>query len=588
MSSRPKTSGRNAVPAHLRPVTAASKSLLMVPDLPSTARFGTARPGTRTGLTTAQITVIDRPMTQQGLSGMKTSIQRSQRLVQDKSFFLGLLRTKIKELNNEITRLAKEVDKQNMEQSTYLTYDKRAKALAQEINDLQGELGDYNMLVDKLNTDTDADDVLREYDELKAQNEQESNNVENIFAQRRDKESQIQQLEKEIEEEKGMTGRLVAAMKPEMRDSYLQLKQINAVLQEQMNKFQQEIDAINLKTASLEDEVSMSQVIRRCETVCKYSGIRRKKDNLLEEEKSHGTPAQEQERLLKTVKEDNQEIATMERKTNEFRDKIAKAKEDLLQIEQDLEENQNERSQKYRELRKKDESMTNFLDSFDDNKTKELKRKRELEDAIVSNLQHNGMNLSHFHHIPSQQELMALKDDLSFKENEMEKSKSTSSSLAYEQQRVNMDLQKIEQLEEKIKNEMLGLEKKMKTMEEELVIYNNVNKLKSSTEEKRRSLTEERTQLSKQKEYVRQVLQEEQVQYDSLKGQLNENETHTQLTNLERKWQHVEQTNFAIKEFIASRLSETDYKSLVKTVNKQVADYNGLLQKKIADAMMKR
>ena len=40
----------------------------------------------------AQIKVADRPVTQQGLGGMKTGAKGPNRQVQDRSYFLGLLR----------------------------------------------------------------------------------------------------------------------------------------------------------------------------------------------------------------------------------------------------------------------------------------------------------------------------------------------------------------------------------------------------------------------------------------------------------------------------------------------------------------
>ena len=40
----------------------------------------------------------------------------------------------------------------------------------------------------------------------------------------------------------------------------------------------------------------------------------------------------------------------------------------------DLEENQSERNTKYRELRKREETMDGFLDSFEENKKEELER----------------------------------------------------------------------------------------------------------------------------------------------------------------------------------------------------------------------
>lgn len=593
MNTRPKTSGR--------PPTAATRTFVGVDGRPPpTGRtgttMGTARPGSRANLTTgqgrglsAQITVVDRPMTQQGLGGLKTAPQRNQRQVQDKSYFQGLIRTKVSELNNEIGRLMKEINHLTQEQSTYLTYDKRAKALAQEINDFQGQLGDYNMLVDKLNTDTEVEEVNREYQELKIQNEQESKMVDMIFANKREHEVHIEALEREIEQERNAAEILIASMKPEMRDKYLHLKQSNSVLQEQMEKLQQEMDGVNAKKVALEDEISMSQV--KQEAVTLYEKIREleeKRDSLLEEERTKGTPAQEQERLLKQVKEDNQEIATMERQTNEVIDKMAKLRDELQHVEQDLEENQNERSQKFRELKKRDETMTHFLDTFDDGKGVEIGRKTQLEQSVVEMLERTSRSLSHFHHMPAPHELTSLKDDLSFKEGEMEKSKSTAMSLAHEQQKVSMDLQKIEQLEEKIKDEMEVLEKKMRSMEDEMIVYSDLDKLKTSSDEKQRYLTEERTQLAKQRDYIKQALTELQDQYDHVRTQLNENETHMQLTNLERKWQHVEQTNFAMKEFIATKLAETDYKPISKVVFKQVSEYNQQLQRRISDNLLKR
>ena len=70
------------------------------------------------------------------------------------------------------------------------------------------------------------------------------------------------------------------------------------------------------------NSMSISQLIAMQHPVVLYSSVRLydqlhelevKRDNLLEEAKSKGSPAEEREALLKQVKEDNQEIASMER-----------------------------------------------------------------------------------------------------------------------------------------------------------------------------------------------------------------------------------------------------------------------------------
>ena len=48
----------------------------------------------------------------------------------------------------------------------------------------QGALADYNLLVDKLNTDAERTEITSEVTELKTQNESESRDVDAIFAEK--------------------------------------------------------------------------------------------------------------------------------------------------------------------------------------------------------------------------------------------------------------------------------------------------------------------------------------------------------------------------------------------------------------------
>ncbi|XP_020619601.1 intraflagellar transport protein 74 homolog [Orbicella faveolata] len=84
-----------------------------------------------------------------------------------------------------------------------------------------------------------------------------------------------------------------------------------------------------------------------------------KKQSLIDEmeKENRGTPAEERERLLKQVKEDNQEIARMERKTAELREKIETVNGEIQQLDMDLEEHQGEQNVKYKELKKREETM---------------------------------------------------------------------------------------------------------------------------------------------------------------------------------------------------------------------------------------
>lgn len=546
---------------------------------------GTARPGSRAGemggALNAQIRVAERPMTKQGLTGMRTSAGRGpQRAIYDKSFYMGQLRAKITELAAEIAKMQREVDQFNQENATFLTYEKRAEGLATEIKELQGQLADYNTLLDKINTDTEMDDIVQDFNALKIQNEREQKSIDELFTQRRDKEQQIKQLEIELDQERRMAESLVEDMPPDQRAKYAQLKNVNNSLQAELEQKQQDLDALTTRIQNLEDEVSSSPVKQEAVTLYeKLNELGEKKQSLLDEmeKENKGTPAEERERLLKQVKEDNQEIASMERKTSELREKIETVNGEIQQLDMDLEEHQGERNVKYKELKKREETMDEFLETFEEVKANEQARKQQLESNIVNVLEHMSRGMARTKHLPSPAELQRMKDDLNFKETEMHKSQSTAASLGSEHTRLQMDLEKVEQLETKITTELESLKERIQTMTLELETFSDLDALTDQSEEKKTRLYKEKKTLSARKETFKKHVQSLSSFYDATKSKLMENETHSQLGNLERKWQHHEQNNFVMKEFIATKSLESDYRPLKQNVSEQLEDINKLL-----------
>ncbi|XP_006269048.1 intraflagellar transport protein 74 homolog isoform X1 [Alligator mississippiensis] len=547
---------------------------------------GTPRPGTRAGpmgtggVLSSQIKVADRPVTQQGLSGMKTGMKGPQRQIMDKSYYLGLLRSKISELTTEINKLQKEIEMYNQENSVYLSYEKRAEALAGEIKEFQGQLADYNMLVDKLNTNTDMEEVMNDYNTLKTQNDLESQSMDIIFTERQAKEKLIQGVEEDIEREKQVADDIIKNMSQEDQAKYMEMKATNRKLLQELDAQQQELDAYNMKEESLRAEIAHSQIKQEAvQLYQKLHGLEEHRDQMVAEDRSMGSPQEERERLLKQVKEDNQEIASMERQLTEIKEKINHFNEVIQRLDMDLEEHQEEKNLKYKELKKREESMDNFLESFEKMKNQELERKMQIETNIVALLEHSSRNVNRMKQISSvtTEELKIMQEDLSFKSNEMQKSQSTAKNLSTESQRLQMDLQKMDLLEGKMVDELASLKDKIEQMTKDLEIYNNLPALKASGEEKKKKLQEEKEILTKRRNAFKKIMEQLNTEYEALKKQLQENETHSQLTNLERKWQHHEQNNFVMKEFIATKSQESNYQPIKKNVSKQIADYNKTL-----------
>ncbi|XP_053788272.1 intraflagellar transport protein 74 homolog isoform X1 [Vidua chalybeata] len=559
---------------------------------PSAGRIGTAmppstaRPGSRSGSLTpggvlsSQIKVADRPVTQQGLSGIKTAMKGPQRQIMDKTYYLGVLRSKTNELAIEINKLQEELEMYKQEKSVYLSYEKRAEALAGEIKDFQGQLADYNMVVDILNTSTDMAEVIRDYNMLKVQNDRDTQNIDKIFTERQATEKLIQAVEEDIEHEKVVADDIMKDMSQENQAKYLEIKAANEKLSQELVVQQQELDALNVKEESLRAEIGHSGVKQEAVQLYeKLHELKERRDRMIAEDKNMESPQEERGRLLKQVKDDSQKIASMERQLAEVKEKIDYFKKVIQQLDTDLENHQGEENWKYKELKKREESMDNFLATFEDVKNQESERKAQIEASIVALLEHLSRNLNHMKQISSvtNQELKIMQEDLTFKSNEMQKSQSTAKNLITESQKLQLDLQKMELLEGKMVGELASLKDKIEQTKAELEIYNNLPALKASGEEKKKKLEDDKEKFKKRSRAFKKIMEHLNTEYETLKKELQENETHSQLKNLERKWQHHEQNNFMMKEFIATKSQESDYQPIMKNSRKLVKEYNKAL-----------
>lgn len=532
------------------------------------------------GVLSAQIKVTDRPVTQQGLSGMKTGMKGPQRQILDKSYYLGLLRSKINELTTETSKMLKEIDNYNQENSVYLSYEKRAEGLALEIKDLQGQLADYNMLVDKLNTNTEMEEMINDYNILKAQNDQKAESIDSIFTERREREEAIRAIEENIRRERRVADEVVQSMPTAKQEKYFTMTASNEELLQELAVLQEDLDILLTRKEDYETELAHSQIkqemVRLHETL---SALEMKRDAMETEQKNMGSPQEEREKLFKQVKEDNQEIASMERQLAEIRERTRQVTEEIRQLEQDSEDAQGESHQKYKELKRREEEIDRFAESFEEAKSQEQDKMTQTQENIVSLLEHSSRNMLRLRQMDTvtASELKNMQEVLVSKETDVVQSESTARGLTTQSQSLQQDLEKVQQLESKITAELMVLKEQVSTMESELHTYRDLDTLKMSAEEKKKRLQEERVSLNQRQESFRQLLDELNGKYEALKSKLGENETHSQLANLERKWQHLEQNNFVMKEFIASKSQESDYAPVAKRVTEKVSEYNKML-----------
>jgi intraflagellar transport protein 74 len=113
---------------------------------------------------------MDRPVTQQGLSGLKTGYRNQERMVQDVSYWTSLLHQKMGNINKEVQRMQTEILDYQNESQNGVVFERRSQDLATEIREFQGKLGDYNTLLDHFLTDPELLQVQKLTSELQSSN----------------------------------------------------------------------------------------------------------------------------------------------------------------------------------------------------------------------------------------------------------------------------------------------------------------------------------------------------------------------------------------------------------------------------------
>lgn len=123
---------------------------------PSSGRLATARlrtgaapsgPGTQAaqGLSlNVNVNVADRPVTGQGVVGMKNQGSAG-RIVEDTSFYVGILRKKITDITSETKKLHNIMDNNIKESASLSNLEKKHETLLKNKEMLEGQLADYNL-----------------------------------------------------------------------------------------------------------------------------------------------------------------------------------------------------------------------------------------------------------------------------------------------------------------------------------------------------------------------------------------------------------------------------------------------------------
>lgn len=492
---------------------------------------------------------------------------------------------KIRELTQEIGVIMKDIDTQNKEKATFLHYDKRAKSLAAELTALQAELAEYNLVVDKMTLDVDKDTIEREAKELELMNERGTAEVERMFEQRKQTEQKLRKMEKDIENEKKRTVHLVDGMDPHTKEKYDELLGQKTELQEQAQRMQSELDQLSKEQMHLEEQIALSQVKQEAVKLqVRIVEAEEKRSRMREEERRRLSPEDEKEQLLQRIKRDNTDIAATEARITEKERKMAELELELEQLEADMEDNRSEKQVRYKELRKREETMEQFMSTYEQSKREETEKLEKLERDIVDKLAAVANGVESNEYLTEAEEMAVLRDKFPYNDYEAVHRDDDFEEMKKDYAVMQQTFNKMRILEEKLQLESKQLKEKVKKQQSELITLEDLDGLKTRNEVKRDELVAERQGLVCEETIREDELRTLQAEYDEIGQRLEKYAIYPDISGLEDKLAKLKADNREIEEFISKEKERVNYEPLKEKAFKLINDYSLILRDNLKSA----
>lgn len=195
---------------------------------------------------TTNVKVEERAVTRQGLEGMKAKKEKKmERKIQDKYYFTELFKKKITDIEKEILSVKGEIDSISQDITAYNNLNKTFDVLSKEVQNLEGELADYNLAGDKYRSNMRADDIEPVFNHIKLNNKKKRDDSDYLFLEKAKREEELQRVEYETNMIMQTVEQRLMDLEPEQKIEYEQLREENAQFITGIHNLRDQIGRIN-------------------------------------------------------------------------------------------------------------------------------------------------------------------------------------------------------------------------------------------------------------------------------------------------------------------------------------------------------
>ncbi|XP_001865456.2 intraflagellar transport protein 74 homolog [Culex quinquefasciatus] len=534
----------------------------------SAQRIGTA-------LGNAGNRMTDRPITQHGISGLSTSYGRigtasGNRQIKDKRYWQAVLQSKIQEITQETDKLLKEKKFLDREKSARKLYEKKVKDAAKELTQLQSTLTSMNIALDNCSSGMSRQQLQNETVALRERNERIQEQLEIVFKQRQIKDTENRELEVETEREKNKINEMIYSLSESDQKKYREFQTLSESLKQQNTIFHNQISELEKQKERLNTIIMNSQTRTEAHRLkSKLKELIAKRNQMRDEENNRLSPAQEREKLINEVRSNNQALASIGKQLKIIEDQLNEKKEMLQQIDQDLEEGNSERHIKYKELKKRDEVMSAFMDTFQQSMATEKQNVESLKNQItfaIEQITLQGINMKTLGSDRLESAGFTAKNDLN-----------SHSGLIKEYKKLGIQLKQLQILEKRTIGQLSELRQEETEALGNIQKFSNLEAPRSEAIVKMSELTGTLQELEDKKRVTENVVDEAKKRNQEIKINLKSNETYRQISHLEDKLVDLIKENKSMQDVVEQLQKECDYSVLQHDVEQLLDEHNNLL-----------
>jgi intraflagellar transport protein 74 len=540
------------------------------------------------GLTaSASLNIDARPVTQQGLTGMRTRPLGPGRQIADKNYYLTDLRLRITDITNEIASLHKEEETTHTDNEKYVLYERKHEEMIKEVRTLEGELADFNLALDKVRANTPVADINSQFNNLKTKNDKERKKVDSVFLKSKTHEKRTKEIHGQMDMIMEQASERMKELGEEVFEEYEELTDENQALLQEITERETHIGELDLRITQMNSSMKTPEYQTHMRGVNAQKRLRllEKLNRELEEETtSQLTPEEMRDKLLQKVKDANAEIGAHERRVKQVEDQLEAYHDLIAEKEQELAEAKKHslKAKKYETVYERDRKMQEVIEAFPASIKGEQANVQKLKDTVVALLKHMSKNITSAENLPNAEKLADMKNELSFKEQTLANSKTTLQALEKDLSKSREELSKIESLDTKINAELKLLKDKMQKYAAEMKTFKSEDELKEEATQAKKRLLKEKAETRKLRDAVKQQVQLAGVAFDKKKRELASNDTMKKLDGLEQKLRTYSQTVFTLDDYITTRKRESDFKgvaaearAITSKINTYIIEKNG-------------